>query len=186
MTRHPFFSLITPRFLTHRAAASTWIFHLHSINDFREVLNSMSISTLLITLALTLTEALAAPVQHCDISHMQLSLPSNNRTAFSKPSSPLTSLVLGVGVQNYTCSTAGTYTWDKKPLFLPRYHSLLSNSFFSFLGLLELSRHCTTSLAYHVSRNSPSSRTKLTISGKPLLQIGRHPICPRLWAATFS
>jgi len=70
----------------------------------------MSISILLITLVLASTEALAAPFHCCDISHVQLSLPSNNRTAFSTPTSPLTSLVLGVGVQNYTCSTAGTYT----------------------------------------------------------------------------
>jgi len=73
--------------------------------------DSMSTSILLITiLAFITTEALAAPVQCCDISDMQLSLPSNNRTAFSTPTSPLTSLVLGVGVQNYTCSTAGNYT----------------------------------------------------------------------------
>lgn len=68
-------------------------------------------TSLLITLVLVATEALAAPVvQCCDISDVQLSLPSNNRTAFSIPTSPLTSLALGVGVQNYTCSTAGTYT----------------------------------------------------------------------------
>jgi len=67
-------------------------------------------TSLLIILVLAFTEALAAPVQCCDISDVQLSLPSNNRTAFSIPTSPLTSLALGVGVQNYTCSTAGTYT----------------------------------------------------------------------------
>jgi len=65
--------------------------------------------SLLITLVLVITEALAFPVQCCDLSDVQLSLPSNNRTVFSTPTSPLTSLVLGVGVQNYTCSTAGTY-----------------------------------------------------------------------------
>jgi len=70
----------------------------------------MSTSLLLVTLVLAVTQALAAPVQCCDISDVQLSLPSNNRSAFSTPTSPLTSLVLGVGVQNYTCSTAGTYT----------------------------------------------------------------------------
>ena len=67
----------------------------------------MSTPLLIITLVLAV---LAAPVQRCDISNVQLSLPSNNRTAFSTPTCPLTSLVLGVGVQNYTCSTAGTYT----------------------------------------------------------------------------
>ena len=71
---------------------------------------STSLQVLLITLVLAVTEVLAAPVQCCDILDVQLSLPSNNRTAFSIPTSPLTSLVLGVGVQNYTCSTAGTYT----------------------------------------------------------------------------
>jgi len=73
-------------------------------------LDSMTTS-LLITVTLVI-KALAAPVQLecCDISDIQLSLPSNNRTAFSIPTSPLTSLVLGIGVQNYTCSTAGTYT----------------------------------------------------------------------------
>jgi len=70
----------------------------------------MSIPVLLITL-LALTEALAAPVHQCCVfSDMQLSLPSNNRSAFSTPTTPLTSLALGVGVQNYTCSTAGNYT----------------------------------------------------------------------------
>jgi len=74
----------------------------------------MSTSFLLISLVLTVTEALAAPqysapVSGCSISDVQLALPANNRTAFSTPTSPLSSLVLGVGVQNYTCSTAGTY-----------------------------------------------------------------------------
>lgn len=68
---------------------------------------------LLITLVLAVT-ALSAPqystpVRCCDISNVQLSLPPN-RTAFSTPTSPLSSLVLGAGIQNYTCSAAGTYT----------------------------------------------------------------------------
>lgn len=82
-------------------------------------------TSLLITLVLT-TIVLAAPqysvpVQSCNISNVQLSLPPN-RTAFSTPTGPLTSVVLGVGVQNYTCSAAGTYTWDIIPtirVFLP-------------------------------------------------------------------
>lgn len=68
---------------------------------------------LLITFVLAVTVLAApqyfTPVKRCDISNVQLSLPPN-RTAFSTPTSPLSSLVLGVGVQNYTCSAAGTYT----------------------------------------------------------------------------
>lgn len=64
---------------------------------------------LLITLALAVTGALAAPTSSCDISNVQLALPANNQTAFSTPTSPLSSLVLGVGVQNYTCSSDGTF-----------------------------------------------------------------------------
>ena len=82
-------------------------FSFLQFSSFCEGFDSMSTPLLIVTLVLT---ALAAPVQRCNISDVQLSLPSNNRTAFSKPTSPLTSLVLGVGVQNYTCSTAGTYT----------------------------------------------------------------------------
>jgi len=73
----------------------------------------MSTSLLLITLVLAVTALAApqysAPVRCCDISNMQLSFPPN-RTAFSTPTSLLSSLVLGVGIQNYTCSAAGTYT----------------------------------------------------------------------------
>jgi len=70
-------------------------------------------SSLLTTLAFAVT-ALAAPhyfppVRSCNISNVQLSLPPN-RTAFSMPTSPLSFLLLGVGVQNYTCAAAGTYT----------------------------------------------------------------------------
>lgn len=87
--------------------------YFNSNNDFCEVSDLMSTS-LLITLALAAT-TLAAPhyysavVRHCDISNAELSLPPN-RTAFSAPTSPLSHLVLGVGVQNYTCSSTGTYT----------------------------------------------------------------------------
>lgn len=68
----------------------------------------------LTTLVLAVTAALAAPqysapIPGCNISDVQLALPANNQTAFSTPTSPLSSLVLGVGVQNYTCSTAGIY-----------------------------------------------------------------------------
>jgi len=74
----------------------------------------MSTSFLLTALVLAVTAALAAPqysapIPGCNISDVQLALPANNRTAFSTPTSPLSSLVLGVGVQNYTCSTAGIY-----------------------------------------------------------------------------
>jgi hypothetical protein len=67
-------------------------------------------------------------------------------------------------------------------------YSLLSNLFFfsSFLGLLELSRHCTTSLAYHNLQNSTKCRTWLTIYGSLLLQMGHLPCHPRLWAITIS
>jgi len=72
------------------------------------------LTSLFITFALTAT-ALAAPYHfppgttNCNISNVQLALPSN-KTAFSTPTSPLSFLVLGVGVQNYTCSAAGNYT----------------------------------------------------------------------------
>jgi len=70
-------------------------------------------TSFLITLAVAVTALAAplssAPLPSCNISDVQLSLPPN-RTAFSTPTSPLSFLLLGVGVQNYTCSPSGTYT----------------------------------------------------------------------------
>lgn len=54
--------------------------------------------------------ALAAPLipGSCDISHAQMALPAN-QTALAQPSGAPSFVLLGVGVQNYTCSAAGTY-----------------------------------------------------------------------------
>jgi hypothetical protein len=43
----------------------------------------------------------------CDIS-AKMTLPAN-QTTLTAPTAPVTSVVLGVGFQNYTCSDAGTY-----------------------------------------------------------------------------
>ncbi|CAA7269239.1 unnamed protein product [Cyclocybe aegerita] len=45
----------------------------------------------------------------CDISTAKLVLPAG-QTALSTPAVAPSTIVLGVGVQNYTCSAAGTYT----------------------------------------------------------------------------
>jgi len=79
---------------------------------------------LLITLAMFGASAIAAPqfqppppgtgtprkgLGTCDISST-LVLPST-QTALVPPSSPASFVLLGVGFQNYTCSSAGTYTY---------------------------------------------------------------------------
>lgn len=82
------------------SCVSFFNFHLHSNNDFCEVFffDTMISTSLLITLVLAVTEALAVS---CDLSNVSLS-PQDNRT--------LSSIVLGVGFQYYNCSTTGKYT----------------------------------------------------------------------------
>ncbi|EDR13962.1 uncharacterized protein LACBIDRAFT_305232 [Laccaria bicolor S238N-H82] len=60
--------------------------------------------------AMLAVAALAAPLipGSCDISHAQMTLPAN-QTALAQPSGAPSFVLLGVGVQNYTCSAAGTY-----------------------------------------------------------------------------
>ncbi|KIJ91875.1 hypothetical protein K443DRAFT_114457 [Laccaria amethystina LaAM-08-1] len=60
--------------------------------------------------AMLAVAALAAPLipESCDISHAQMALPAN-QTALAQPSGAPSFVLLGVGVQNYTCSAAGTY-----------------------------------------------------------------------------
>lgn len=45
----------------------------------------------------------------CDLSAAKLDLPAG-QTALATQAAPPTSLVLGIGYQNYTCTTAGNYT----------------------------------------------------------------------------
>lgn len=70
--------------------------------------DSMS-SSLFITAVLAVA-ALAAPFSsgNCDIQHAQIGLPAN-QTALAQPSDAPSFVLLGVGVQNYTCTTNGTY-----------------------------------------------------------------------------
>jgi len=65
---------------------------------------------LLISLAFV-ASTLAAPSKHsgCDISGAKLDLPPG-QTALVQPTTPLTYVVLGVGYQNYTCSSSSNYT----------------------------------------------------------------------------
>jgi hypothetical protein len=80
--------------------------------------------SLLITLAMFAASAIAAPqfqpplpgtgtprkgLSTCDISST-LVVPST-QTALVPPTSPASFVLLGVGFQNYTCSSAGTYTY---------------------------------------------------------------------------
>jgi len=65
---------------------------------------------LVISLAFV-ASTLAAPSKHsgCDISGVQLNVPSG-QTGLVQPTTPPTYIVLGVGFQNYTCSSAGNYS----------------------------------------------------------------------------
>lgn len=45
----------------------------------------------------------------CDIS-ANMTLPAN-QTALTAPTAPVTSVLLGIGFQNYTCSDAGAYVY---------------------------------------------------------------------------
>ncbi|KAH9479339.1 hypothetical protein JR316_0007929 [Psilocybe cubensis] len=44
----------------------------------------------------------------CSISTAKMTLPAG-QTALSAPTDPISSVILGVGIQNYTCTDAGTY-----------------------------------------------------------------------------
>jgi len=63
-------------------------------------------------LALSCSAAFAAPaggkISGCDISSAKLTLPEG-QTVIADPTGTPLYISLGVGTQNYTCSTAGTY-----------------------------------------------------------------------------
>ena len=106
LTIHPFF----PSTLILDVSSCLLFFFFFFKNfNFCEVFDLMSASLITLVLAVTALAAPAPVTCSCDISDVQLALPAN-RTAFSTPTSPLSSLVLGIGFQNYSCSTAGTYT----------------------------------------------------------------------------
>ncbi|OCH85780.1 hypothetical protein OBBRIDRAFT_838704 [Obba rivulosa] len=68
------------------------------------------LAALLLTLV---TSALAAPSTkraECDVSTRSISLPSGQTTLVKPTTSTPTFIGVGVGVQNYTCGTTGTYT----------------------------------------------------------------------------
>jgi len=73
----------------------------------------MSFSALVILLFATL--AIAAPQgcdddkKTCSTSNAKLVLPAG-QTALAEPTGDLSFILLGVGLQNYTCSSAGNYT----------------------------------------------------------------------------
>jgi hypothetical protein len=67
---------------------------------------------LLVSLKLLLASpafAAALPATSCDISTVTLKLPAN-QTQLVAPTSAPSYIALGVGVQNYTCSSSSTYT----------------------------------------------------------------------------
>jgi hypothetical protein len=72
------------------------------------------------------TPALAAPLQSasCDISTITLHLPADQSLLVAPTSAP-SFIVLGVGVQNYTCSPSSTYT------SVHLHHSLIFQSLFN-------------------------------------------------------
>jgi hypothetical protein len=97
--------LAIPQILTHRTAAFQFL--LDSDNNFCEVFFDTMISTsLLITLAFAVNEALAFP---CDLSNVILSPNPPNQTLFQNSSSPLKFVGSGFGNQKYICSPNGTY-----------------------------------------------------------------------------
>ncbi|KZV96101.1 hypothetical protein EXIGLDRAFT_706115 [Exidia glandulosa HHB12029] len=70
----------------------------------------------LISLTIVFATAVAAvnAAGRCDVSHAVLPLPPNT-TAISAPDPSVAKpkyITVGVGVQNYTCTTHGTYTTD--------------------------------------------------------------------------
>jgi len=72
------------------------------------------LSSTIFTLALSVASAFAAPAapaarRTCDVSKATISFPAG-QTALTEPSATPSFIGIGVGVQNYTCSTAGTYT----------------------------------------------------------------------------
>ncbi|KAF5367747.1 hypothetical protein D9758_009867 [Tetrapyrgos nigripes] len=52
--------------------------------------------------------ALAAPTRSCDLSYAVVDVPANS--ALTPPTHPVSFLALGVGTQNYTCTSAGSFT----------------------------------------------------------------------------
>ncbi|CAE6482422.1 unnamed protein product [Rhizoctonia solani] len=66
--------------------------------------------TSVLTVVALVASTLAAPAQTCgcDVSAAQLSLPSSSEISIPEGVKPKY-ITLGVGTQNYTCSSAGTY-----------------------------------------------------------------------------
>ncbi|TFK49040.1 putative malate dehydrogenase [Heliocybe sulcata] len=88
---------------------------------------------------LAISAVIAAPSQYagCDISAASMPMPAN-QTQLTLPSGALSFIALGVGVQNYTCSSAGNYTnigavaevFDISCLYgTPAFHSIQNTAY---------------------------------------------------------
>jgi hypothetical protein len=96
----------------------------------------------------------------CPVMGATLTFPEG-QTALSIPYGQVPNYItLGTGVQNYTCSDAGTYA------YVPGLDSLQkqANTVIDFVDLLVPSPNCTTSLACMVPQHSKRSRTSGTTS----------------------
>lgn len=70
----------------------------------------MKFLTTLLAALLFSYSAKALKVIGCDVSEAIIPLPPN-QSNLTVPSTQPNSIALGVGVQNYTCNSAGTYTY---------------------------------------------------------------------------
>ena len=89
----------------------------------------------------------------CDVSEAIIPLPPS-QTNLTVPSTQPNSIALGVGVQNYTCSSSGTYTYDRKMAS----HSKATN--ISFTALQEPLLSSSTSHVSYKLRHSHSALSK--------------------------
>ena len=109
----------------------------------------------------------------CDVRNAKLELPAGQTELVLEPDIYPVSIAQGLGTQNYTCSSSGTYTYDQLlPVLHLRSHVMT--------GPLALSPRCTT---FHASSLKPFPRVSPTRSsaapigsGMPIMMISSMTI----------
>ena len=99
--------------------------------------------------------------QSCPVDKAVLTFPAG-QTALAIPAGQVPNhILLGTGVQNYTCTDAGTYTYASGPDSI----QYLANLNHWFVDLLVPSPSCATFLACTAPQNSIQSRTTSVSTG---------------------
>ncbi|KAF8159421.1 hypothetical protein B0H34DRAFT_703374 [Crassisporium funariophilum] len=99
----------------------------------------------------------------CDVSKMTMALPAG-QTVLSVPTLPPSSVLLGVGVQNYTCSTAGTFSATGAVAELYDISCLCKTSMFNNIQ----------DMAYAIWQTAPASAKVPNLSSLKVPVMGQH------------